>query len=103
MDVSAYYVYEFAGAAGNSGMRALIALVTPNGRVQMRFYPDNTTLPTHTVSDPSSATPIYYVSYPYYQYAGVLDLLRNEKPLGFYFTNPGPYLCTSSEPVGEEE
>ncbi len=43
--------------------------------------------------------------YKYAQYAGIVDMLRNEKPIHFIFREAQSYgyLSTSNEPVGEEE
>jgi hypothetical protein len=48
---------------------------------------------------------MYYVSYRYSQLSNIVDLLRNEKPIKFFFRDDtmAAYLTTASEPVGEEE
>ena len=48
---------------------------------------------------------MFYVSYKYAQLANIIDLLRNEKPIRFFFADDtkASYLTTSDEPVGEGE
>jgi hypothetical protein len=106
MDVSTYSVYQFAGAQGFLGIRAYIVIaIPPRSRALLRFYPDNATIPKSLIENESSANPNYTVNYPYSQYAGVLDLLRNEKPITFVFEGGTGliYVGTSAEPVGEAE
>jgi hypothetical protein len=105
VDVSTYLVFEYGGPQGNSNARASISLGIPNAFVFLRFYPDSAVIPNNAIAAHVSGKPIYYVNYPYYQYAGVVDLLRNEKPIKFFFRddNMAAYITTSDEPVGEGE
>lgn len=47
----------------------------------------------------------YWVSFPYSQYADILDILRNEKPVyfGYVHEKKRGYIITAEEPVGAEE
>jgi len=36
-------------------------------------------------------------------FESVLDILRNEKPINYYFASNHAFLGTSTEPVGEAE
>jgi hypothetical protein len=104
VNVSTYSVFAYSGPQA-SGLRAMIYVSLPKATAQLRFYQDNTTIPNNTYINPSSASKVYVVNYPYYQYAGLLDLLRNEKPIMFSFNegNGEAYITTSDEPVGEGE
>ncbi len=67
------------------------------------FKPDSETLP----SQYRGGDGIYRVFYHRRGFADVLDLLRNEKPLGFHYWLPdGRNTCIAnhgSEPIGEGE
>jgi hypothetical protein len=105
VEVSRYTVFAYGGPAGNGGMDALISLSIPNAFASLRFYPEGTPLPPNSVTTHISGVPMFSVSYRYAQFANVLDLLRNEKPISFFFRddNLGSYITTSNEPVGEGE
>jgi len=106
VDVSTYLVFAYGGPAGNAGADATISLGTPNAFAFLRFYPEGTPLPANStaIHIPSGKT-IFYVSYRYAQLTNVLDLLRNEKPIKFFFRDDTliAYITTSNEPVGEGE
>jgi hypothetical protein len=40
---------------------------------------------------------------PSAMFPNVLDVLRNEKPIYFYFTSGHAFLATTTEPIGEAE
>jgi hypothetical protein len=106
LDVSTYLVFAYGGPNGNSGMAAVISLGVPNAYVTLRFYPDSVAvLPANSTSLHANGTPMFYVSYRYAQFSNVLDILRNEKPVKFFFRddNLASYITTSNEPVGEGE
>jgi hypothetical protein len=77
----------------------------PNAFASLNFYPSGATIPANSKTTHSSGKPIYYVHYRYEQFANILDILRNEKPVKFFFRddNMAAYITTSNEPVGEGE
>ncbi len=105
VDVSTYLVFAYGGSDGNANSRATISLGIPNAFAFLTFYNEGAAIPANRKTMHNSGKPIFYVNYPYYQYAGVIDLLRNEKPIKFFFRddNMAAYITTSDEPVGEEE
>jgi hypothetical protein len=105
VEVSTYKVFIYGGPEGNSGADATVSLGIPDGWTFLRFYPDVVTLPANTKATHASGKPIYYVRYRYSQLSNVIDLLRNEKPIRFFFRDDtmASYLTTASEPVGEGE
>ena len=105
VDVSTYLVFAYGGPGGNSGADATISLGIPNAFAYLRFFPEGTALPPNSKATHISGQPIFYVSYRYAQLANVVDLLRNEKPIRFFFRddNLDSYITTSDEPVGEGE
>ena len=105
VDVSTYLVFAYGGPGGNSGADAAISLGIPNAFAFLLFYPEGTPLPPNSKTTSVSGNPIFYVSYRYAQLPNVLDLLRNEKPIKFFFRdeNLASYITTSDEPIGEGE
>jgi hypothetical protein len=105
VDVSTYKVFVYGGPDGNRDADATISLGIPEGWAFLRFYPDGKALPANSKTTHMSGKPIYYVSYRYSQFGNTIDLLRNEKPIKFFFreATKAAYLTTDSEPVGEEE
>jgi len=91
----------FAIARPTGGYREAISLYGANGTrvADLRFTND-------TISPPSeSVYGIYILSYTREEYADVLDMLRNEKPIYLWWGGEGSvsYLRTGLEDVGEGE
>lgn len=105
--VNSYKVFTYGGPNGNSNADASISLGIPptKGWAFLRFFRDGVTLPTNKVTTHMSGKPIYYVNYRYDQFAPIVDILRNEDPIKFFFngTSKAAYLTTADEPVGEGE
>ena len=79
-----------------------IELELPDGKAIMRFVDQD--LPDNQLDHVGNKN-IYYVYYHTTNYLAAIDLLRNEKPLFFYYNhdNHESYITTSNEPVGENE
>ncbi|HEU4391974.1 MAG TPA: hypothetical protein VFV34_29580, partial [Blastocatellia bacterium] len=95
VDVSTYLVFAYGGPDGNAGVDSSISLGIPNGFVFLHFYPDGATVPPNKKEiHAPTGNPIFYVNYRYAQFANVIDLLRNEKPIRFLFNdvNLGAYI-----------
>jgi hypothetical protein len=106
VDVSTYLVFAYGGPDGSAGADALISLGIGNAFASLRFYPEGTPLPPNSKAiHAPTGYPFFYVSYRYAQLANIVDLLRNEKPVKFFFNDTSliSYLTTSDEPVGEGE
>ncbi|MBV5304720.1 MAG: hypothetical protein JZU70_11075 [Chlorobium sp.] len=105
VDVSTYLVFAYGGPGGNAGAEATVSLGIPDAFAFLRFFPDSIPLPANSKTTHVSGKPMFYVSYKYAQLANVIDLLRNEKPIRFFFADDtkASYLTTSDEPVGEGE
>ena len=70
--------------------------------LQLTFHPDKKTLPENHYDKRNN---LVYLSYPLSMYHNILDILRNEKPIYFRYTeelNIG-FIRTGKEPVGEGE
>ena len=105
VDVSTYQVFAYAGPTGNGGVAAGVSLGIPNAFAFLQFYPESSPVPANSKSIHISGNPIFYVNYRYSQLNTVIDLLRNESPIKFFFRDETlvSYITTSSEPVGEGE
>lgn len=105
VEVSTYLVFSYGGPDGNGGADAAVSLGIPEGWAFLRFYPEGVPLPANSKTTHVSGKPIYYVSYRYSQLINVIDLLRNEQPIRFFFRDDtmAAYITTSAEPVGEGE
>ncbi len=105
VNVSTYLVFAYGGPNGNDGADATISLGIPNAFAFLKFYPESVALPANSKGTHMSGKPIFYVNYRYAQFQNVLDLLRNEKPIKFFFRDDtmASYITTSDEPVGEGE
>ena len=74
----------------------------PSGRVILRFTRDLTQ--ENTVVDKGDKK-LFYVYLRSEKYPAFIDIMRNEKPLFFFYNldNNQAYVTTSDEPVGEGE
>ena len=109
VEVSSYLVFSYASPAGFSGAGgadALISLTTvnPNLLPSLRFYRAGSVIPPNSFSSAGGRT-FFYCNYTYDQLPVVIDLLRNEKPIRFFFRDDNllGYITTAVEPVGEGE
>lgn len=105
--ISSYGAFLYGGPDGNNSANATIWLRF-EGRsefVWLRFYPPGYSLPPHYCTESSSGNDIYYVSYRSGDYSKVLDLLRNESPVHFYWNEETEvaYVRSGAEEVGEGE
>jgi len=70
--------------------------------MQANFYPDKMKLPVnyHDVN-----SKLVYLRFPVSMYANIIDILRNEKPIYFSFSDKSKlgYIRTGKEPIGEGE
>jgi hypothetical protein len=103
--VSTYLVFAYGGPGGNDGADAAISLGIPDAYAFLSFYPEDTPLPPNSKGTHISGKPIFNVSYRAAHLGTIVDLLRWEKPIRFFFRddNLAAYLTTAEEPVGEEE
>ncbi len=105
VNISTYVVFAYGGPEGNSGVEATISLGIPDAYAFLRFFPEGVQVPANKKTTHVSGRPIFYVNYRYAQFSNVVDLLRNEEPIKFFFRDDSlaAYITTSSEPVGEGE
>jgi hypothetical protein len=95
-----YHVVFYTGPQGKDGYDARIVLYIPSGQVYLRFYPEGTTLPLNDkTKHPTSKGKFYFnLSYKYSQLSCIIDILRNEKSVRFFFDDAGnrSYVVSSS-------
>lgn len=105
VEISTYLVFAYGGPDGNSGAASTISLGIPNAFAFLRFFPAGVVIPANKVTSHVSGKPLFYVNYRYEQFGNVVDLLRNEKPVKFFFNDAtlGAYVTTAEEPIGEGE
>jgi hypothetical protein len=97
----ASYNYQFHGGPnGYAGNRAIIRLVDVDGNqaAYIHFIPSGQSIPNDINSPP---WPRMYM--PETALPAVIDMLRNEKPIYFYFAASSGFLHTGTEPIGEAE
>ena len=72
-------------------------------RAYMVFLDNDADLPESQELSSQGET-FYRLHYHRDQFPAVIDILRNEKPVYVFYSNPTyAHICTSAEPVGEEE
>jgi hypothetical protein len=99
-NVTQYHVLFYGSPDGYQGMRAQIT-VYDGGTVlgYVRFHDPGMPFPTD-----SQSGALISMHQPSTMFANVIDVLRNEKPITYYFAAGRAFLGTgSTEPVGEGE
>ena len=103
MKIDSYQVQHFAGGT-DYFLRAMIWLKAEDNTKlgNIRFYRNADDIQAHDTKAPSGFIACHY---PAEQYPHVLDLLRNEHPVFFQFSDRHKtgYISTSSEPTGDGE
>ncbi len=102
-EINQYWVHFQSGGTKNNLTfpRALVKCYHNDDFVlQMSFYPDNKSVPENHYDLTSN---LVYLRYPISMYANVIDILRNEKPIYFSYSEKSKmgYLRTGKEPIGE--
>jgi hypothetical protein len=96
------YNYQFHGGPnGYGGYRAVLRLQNAGTSVAyVYFIPTGQPIP----ADADVGSPAWIRIYmPEATLPGVIDMLRNEKPISVYFASGSGFLLTGNEPVGESE
>lgn len=86
----------------NENIDASIEIPLPDGKAILRFMHDS--IPPNSMEKIGSKN-IYYAYFPIAMYPNLVDILRYEEPLYFYYNhdNHESYITTGDEPVGEGE
>lgn len=96
-----YKVFLYTGGSASLS-RAVIHLTLPSGKAIIRFKDGRLKRNSMTKQGKSTLYEVYVSADRYLQF---IDLLRNEKPLYFFYSIDEniSYITTSDEPVGEGE
>lgn len=97
-EVTSYSILFYGSPDGYNGSRAQIQL--SNGTTTLgwvRFHDPGMPFPVDT----SGAQIIMHL--PSAMFENVIEMLRNERPINYYFASGRAFLGTSAEGVGEEE
>jgi len=101
-EFKSYKVTLYSNTTSNHELYA-IHLRVPSGEAILKFVDGSlgTNSYTETVNNHSKYVMYFHAS----RFSAFVDILRNEKPLFFYFniTENQGYITTSDEPVGEGE
>lgn len=98
--INSYSLLFYGSPSGYQTNRAQIQLTDTNGKVcaWIRFNDPGQFFENDYVNHG-----IIHMHLPSTMFEGVLDVLRNEKPVYIYFTAGRAFLGTSAEPIGEGE
>lgn len=99
-NVTQYHVLTYGSPGGYQDTRAQISLYNgPTVLGYVRFHDPGMPFPTD-----SQSGSLIIMHLPTAMFENVLDLVRNEKPINYYFAAGRAFLGTgSTEPVGEGE
>ncbi len=105
-EIHTYTLDIYSGGTNSKGYeyRSVIGLYAPDGSAigGIYFHRDMTTIPDGDVQDPSGYV---WCHYSWNEYAAIMDMLRNERPVFLRYLDSWSMasLTTSPEPVGEGE
>lgn len=98
-DVTRYHALFYGTSDGYRQIRAQITLYDGQEVLgYVRFHDPEMPFPDDAQSEGKITMHL-----PSAMFANVLDTLRNEKPIRYYFASGHAFLGTSTEPVGEGE
>ena len=102
-EINHYWVHFQAGRTGNNLIypRVIIKCYHDDDYVvQASFYPDNKSLPENYYDVNSN---LVYLRYQLSMYDSIIDILRNEKPIYFSYSEKSKlgYIRTGNAQIGE--
>jgi hypothetical protein len=103
-NITSYSIKLASEANISTDYISVVYLHTTSGTAFLCFCPDDAELPSNGIRI-QHGRPTYDVYYHHRYLPIVIDVLRNEKPIKFFFNDDTMYagVRTGSEPVGEEE
>ena len=103
-NITSYSVKLASEANISTTYISVVTLHTTSGMGFLYFCPDDAELPSNRIRMQNGRR-TYDVHYHHRYLPIVIDVLRNEKPIKFFFNDSSLYagIRTGSEPVGEEE
>lgn len=102
-EINHYWVHFQAGQIENNLIYPSVVIKCYHDDdfvLQLNFYPDNKKLPENYYDVKSK---LVYLRFRMSMYSNIIDILRNEKPIYFSFSNKSKvgYVRTGKEPIGE--
>jgi hypothetical protein len=98
-NVTQYHVLFYGTSDGYQNNRAQITVYDGSTVLgYIRFHDDGMLFPND-----SQSGGLITMHLPSAMFENVIDVLRNEKPVNYYFASGHAFLGTSTEPVGEAE
>lgn len=103
-NITSYSIKLASDANISTKYISVVYLHTTSGTAFLCFCPDDADLPSNGIRM-QHGKPTYDVYYHDRYLPVVIDVLRNEKPITFFFDESSLYagIRTGHEPVGEEE
>jgi len=105
--VKSYDIQIFpSNSTGPYGYTRVVALTGTFGLASLSFIPAGRPIPPGSKRPGSSDPDIFDLFWPLDDYSAIVDLLRNEKPIAFYFDDTDQSIGVTTydpEPVGENE
>ncbi len=99
VEIERYTILHFGGKEGYQNSRAAIQLYDADKLVGLiSFYDDNMEEGNESVKNG-----IINMRLPYTTFSGVMEILRNEKPIQLDFRQDRGFLMTTKEPIGNNE
>lgn len=101
--VTKYWIERFAKRTDLLRAKVMCQNDDDTIRAYLRFWSEEATLGNAREVDYGSQK-VFYLNYHLNELDGIVDMLRNEKPISIYFSSPTfASVTTLSEPMGEEE
>ena len=96
--------YDITIPGGRPEEKASALLNTANANIYIKFYKEGFKFPGN-FNPVIKGRQHFYVHFYYSDYPNIIDLLRNEKPIFFFFNENTKYanISTRKEPIGEGE
>lgn len=103
-NITSYSIKLASEANISTVYTSVVYLHTTSGTGFLYFCPDDAELPDNNIRI-QNERPTYNVYYHHRYLPIIIDVLRNEKPISFYFNDSSlsAGIRTGNEPVGEEE
>ena len=103
-EVTTYRASIHTGMGWGTVKEASMLLLTADSNIYISFLEDGVQLPENRSPIIQGRQHVYLYMH-YNDYPNMIDLLRNEKPINFFYRDDAKfgYFSTSMEPIGENE
>ena len=99
------YTVTIYGRPGEQRAHVLLFSQPASTLCYLTFYTESAALPENRLVLRDNGSKQLYISQRYSDYSNILDLMRNEKPVYFFYRDDIKlfYVKSGEEPVGEHE